>query len=329
MELIAYSYLLLFVLVGIVIFFLGRALENRMERDARRYVRLLVIIPRSRHGNGLGRDKHEFECSVDLYKRLGELRIPFALESVVHGLGEEIHFYLCVTKRHMKAAERLVLSFWPSAYIAEAEEHELWISSEAAGGIAIAAGYLTQTSPYLLPLKTAIKGSFEPFFGLLQHLSSLAAIGEGAAVQWIVRPADPRITADVGKHLQALQSGSYHPSKHLHEKFVATPDSLKILAQKAASPLFAVNARIVIAGPQKSAEEILARLASHFATSSVAGSQYNSLTVVSAKKNTERLLDAFTARSFEPAQEMILTAEEVATYFHFPGNNTTAPKIRR
>lgn len=329
MELLAYSYFLLFVLIGIGIFFLGRILESRMEKDSRSWVRLLVIIPKSRHAHGLGRDKHELESSADIYKRLGELRIPFALESVVHGLGEEIHFYLCVTRQHSRAATRLLLSFWPSAYVAEAEEHELWIGSEAPGGNSIATGYLTQAAPYLLPLKTAIRGNFEPFFGLLQQLSGLAAIGEGAAIQWVIRPADPRIIADIGKHLQSLQSGSYHPSKHLHEKFVLTPDSIATLAQKASSPLFAVNARIVVSGPQKSAADILARLSGYFSASSAAGSQYNSLTVVSTKKHTEHLLDAFTARSFEPAQEMILTAEEIATYFHFPGSNTLAPKVRR
>ena len=87
---------------------------------------------------------------------------------------------------------RLIETLWPTGYVTPAEDYELWLDSTPENDGHIAAGYLTQVKPYCIPFKSAEKAHFEPFLGVLRHLSNLAAIGEGAAIQWTVRTADPR-----------------------------------------------------------------------------------------------------------------------------------------
>jgi hypothetical protein len=271
---------------------------------------------------------HEIQLSAELYRRLWELSVPFVLEHAVHGVGEEIHFYVSTPKVYAKKVGRLIETLWPSGYTTATEEYELWLTGSPEQGGHIAAGYLEQAQPYCVPLKSGLRGHFEPLLGILRHFSALAAVGEGAAVQWVVRRADPRLIKDIGDHLQKFQKGEYHPSRHVHEKFVLTTQTVKLLEEKANSPLFAVNCRIITAAGSGNAERILTHLGSHFEAGSTTDEQHNHFRLVTPKQ-IDKTLDAFLNRRFDPGQEMILTADELATYFHLPGSTTAVPKIKR
>lgn len=328
MELIAFSYLLLFFILAFGILAIGRIVERMVEETRHGWVRLLVIIPQGLINPLAAHHPHEIFQSAELYKRLGELNVPFTLEVAVHGVGEDIHFYIYTPKMYAKQTSRLINSLWPTSYVTEADEYELWLDGTMESTTHVAAGYLAQAKSYCVPFKSAHKGHFEPFLGVLQHLSGLATVGEGAAIQWVIRKADPRLIGDIADHLAKFQKGEYHPSRHVHENFLLTKESIKLLEEKVSSPLFAVNCRIVTAAIAGNAMPILKDLASHFSAGSATGSQHNEFKL-EIPKQPEKLVDAFLTRRFEPAQEMIMSANELATYFHFPGPTTAAPKIKR
>ena len=328
MELIAFSYLLLFFIIAFGILAIGRMVEKMLMQMRHGWVRLLIIVPQGLVNPLANHRPHEIFQSAELYKRLGELNIPFTLETAVHSVGEEIHFYLYVPTFFSKNVCKLVESLWPSGYITRADDYELWLGNSPENSGHIAAGYLAQVKPYCIPFKSAQRGHFEPFLGILRHLSGLAAVGEGAAIQWIVRKADPRLIEDIGDHLRKFQEGEYHPSRHVHENFLLTRDTIKLLEEKVSSPLFAVNCRIITTGSGGNAKQLLEHLASHFSAGSATGREHNQFKLEEPKQ-PERLIDAFLSRRFEPSQEMIITANELATYFHFPGPTTAAPKIKR
>jgi hypothetical protein len=328
MELLAMSYLLIFFIAAACLLLLGRMIEQKMTSERRRWVRLLVIIPQGIAMPLAEHRPHEIALSTDLYKRLHEQSIDFTLETAVHAVGEEIHFYLCVRAIHVEVATRLIESLWHTSHIAAVDEYDLWSTGMTEKGGRWAAGYLSQARPYCIPLKTAKKGHFEPFSGILGHLSELETVGEAAAIQWVVRPADSRLMHDAARHLEQFNKGEYHPSRHVHEEFLLTPETIKVLEEKINSPLFIVNCRIVAATATGNAHRVLHDLASHFEAGSTTSNNHNNFKLIEPK-NPEKILAGFFSRQFEPAQEMVLTAEELATYFHFPGSSTALPKIRQ
>jgi len=72
----------------------------------------------------------------------------------------------------------------------------------------------------------------------------------------------------------------------------------------------------------------LAKMAEHFETISTTDEQHNHFKFITPKRHDE-VLQSFINYDFEPIEEMILTAEELATYFHFPGPIITTPKVRK
>lgn len=328
MEVLALSHLLLFFIMAFGLLIIGRLIEKLVMQKRHGWVRLLVIVPQGLINPFANHRPHEIDLSADLYKRLNELNIPFALETAVHNVGEEIHFYISVPTLYSKTTAQLIESLWSNGYVRTAEDYELWLGNSPKNHGHVSAGYLSQAKPYCVPLKSSHRGHFEPFLGILRHMSNLAAVGEGATIQWVVRKADPHLAIDIGNHLQKFRRGEYHPSRHVHEHFILTPKTIKLLEEKVSSPLFAVNCRIITAATTDTAENLLSHLASHFEAGSTTGDQHNNFKLVKPKQ-IDRLLDAFLSRRFEPSQEMILTADELATYFHLPGSTTSVPKIKR
>ncbi len=315
-------------IIGVVVLVIQHLSKKYLHNNRDNWARLLLIVPESLINPFAAHRPHEIALSSELYKRLGELNIPFTLEAVVHTLGEEIYFYIIVRNRDKRRVHSLVESLWPTAYLNDAQEYDLWLDDKAEKGNVVG-GYLTLVRPYSIPLKTADRGHFEPFLGLLRGLSTLAAVGEGAAVQVIVRPADSHALASVGEYLQKLENGTYHPSKHMHEEFIITPETIKRVREKVGSPLLRVNFRIITSTTTGDAEKIFKHLTKHIEESSHDRAQQHNVFAAKIPKDQLSLTRDFLEYSFNDAQEMIMSTDELATYFHLPGPTTAAPKIKR
>ncbi len=292
------------------------------------WVRLLFVIPEGTVNPLAVHDQHEIALSAELYKRFKELGIPFGLEVVVQLLGEEIYFYIIVRKTDAHHAHQLIETLWPTGYLNESEDYDLWSSGSTAINQATGA-YLTLRNPYSIPLKMASKGNFEPFLELLAKLSRLSPVGEGAAIQIITRPASQHLLQAVGTYLQKLESGQYSPSKYIHEEFIITPETVKLVRKKVSSPLFSVNFRIVTSHSRGEAVRILRTITDHLEKKSHDEHQQYNEFVAKIPKDQKYFINEFLRYTFEPAQEIVMSADELATYFHFPGPTTAGAKIKR
>lgn len=320
------SYFLLFLLALVGIILYAKYLANVFSKDTKKYIPLSVVIPAGLTHPLTEHKPSEVELSTELYKRLYKKKIPFILEVAVHNMGEEIHFYLATPRRYLKTAQKLIESIWPTSHVTEAEEYDLLLDIPVTKST-IAIGNLKQVHPYAVPIKKAKKVAHEPFLAILQDLSKLSTIGEGAAIQWVIRPAHPQIAKDLARDIEKLQNGSFHPNR-THENFRLTPENISDLIEKINSPLFAVNARIIAgAHSDAGATTILKRLGA-IIREQTKSKQYNQLDVT-IPKNQDDLIRSFFENSFEENQTIILNAEEVATLFHFPGPLTRVPKLKR
>lgn len=322
---LAVSYFfLLFIIVGLLLW-LGVTIANLINKAATRMTRLLVIVPEGLINPFKEHRKSEIQLSEELYKRLGEMKIPFVLETEVPGIGEEIHFFISVSRRFKKSVALLIETLWDNASLIDITESESWHAGIENGVLKI--GCFEQARPYSIPIRLAKRGHFEPFVNVLRILSKLAPIGEGASIQWIVRPADPRITHDVGTLLTELHNGKYRISKHLHETFVITPENIKNIERKIKQPLFFVSGKVAsMTGSETKSHAILHEIADQ--TSSQSTDQINFLQLIEAKQ-PEKAFKNFLDQTFDDSQTMVLSSEELATLFDFPGPTTPIPKIKR
>ncbi len=315
-------------IIFIVALIIQKLSDTYLKNDSDHWTRLLFIIPESLINPFASHRPHEIANSAELYKRLHELGIPFTLEAVVHTLGEEIYFYIIARRRDTRKVHQVTETLWPTAYLNKAEEYDLWLDGKAEKGNVVV-GYFGLERPHSVPLKTALRGHFEPFLAVLRGLGSLAAVGEGAALQAIIRPADSHKVAAIGQYIDRLESGAYTPSKHLHEEFIITPETIKRIRAKASAPLFAVNFRLIASTTHPGAEQLFKNVANHIQEDSHnQAHQYNSL-VAKIPKDQFTITQQFLEYAFDPNHEIILNADELATYFHMPGPTTAAPKIKR
>ena len=103
-------------------------------------------------------------------------------------------------------------------------------------------------------------------------------------------------------------------------------EAVKALQTKIAKPLFEVNVRIVAsAGSQFQADDILNGVAAGFG-------QFGSPTRNDFKmvkpRNPKRIIKDFIFRSFDTEQTMILSSEEIASFYHLPISSTETPRVK-
>jgi len=328
MTVLTTSYFFLFICAIIALIFYTQYLTRKFKQDIHELVPLLVIVPSGLQNPLQEHTPSEIELSTELYKRLHELNIPFSTEVAVHNLGEEIHFYISAPRRHIHIVSKIIETLWPTSYVTKADSYDLLLEIPTNQNTAIAAGYITQVHPYAVPIKKSTRKSNEMFLPILQELSKLSTLGEGAAIQWIMQPAHAGIARQIAESVKKIENGTYNGDKHLHEEFLLTKETLAHIKSKVSSPLFAVNARI-IAGAHSldGAKTILSRL-SGIINQETNKKTYNNLSVVTPKKQ-EGIIQDFFGVHFQESQTMILSAEEIATVFHFPGPYTPVPKLKR
>lgn len=324
-ELLPYVVFALGLIVGLGMLTVRLLKRMRVSHD-NHWRRLLFVVPASMVNPFAKHTEGDHQTTEELYKRLHRLSIPFGVEAVVRELGEEIYFYLIVRERDKKTVHALVESLWPTGYLSSDENEDFW-SGNHTKEEPIMGGYFTLERPYAIPLATRSEADEDPFLAFLKKMSGLATVGEGAALQALVREADSHLIDAVGTYLTRLEQGTYSPSKHVHPEFVLTPESTKVIREKISSPLFAVTLRLVAYTAAGQASTLLKSMGDTL-TPETKHPHHNHLKLVIPKRQTELLQNLLTY-TFDPAQEIILSAEELATYLHLPSPHTRIVKIKR
>jgi len=299
-------------------------------------------MPRvSKEGKDL---KQEVNVTEQLFSALAAFKKPFVFEVAVPYIGEEIHFFVAIQSSLSEAFIRQIQSLWNDAEVKAVEDYNIFNYS----GVTLGA-WLNLKKRFVLPIRTYQEFDADTFSPLLGGFTKINELGEGAALQFIVRPATRAYKKETQVALRFLKKGNRldyvlrHPlsvslsdvtaaispkpqkKEEGYEKLV-DEQAVKALELKLSKPFFEVNVRVVSSAPSQSqADSILASIAAGF--SQFSSPERNGFKLIRSR-NVKNLVHRFSFREFNSKQAMILNSEELASIFHFPTPFTDVPKIK-
>lgn len=269
---------------------------------------------------------------------------------------EEIFFYLSVPKHYRENVEKQIHSFFPHASIEKVPDYTIF---SPAGETAVS--ILELSAAHALPLKTYKTLSVDPLNEISNALSKLETVAEGAAIQIVLAPApngwrresrhiaqkmqegkrlkdahSETFTSMVGKsalqgvgHVMLPKDATKPGSTEEKKPVVLTPEEqelVKAIDAKASLSAFSVNIRLLAAAKTKErAEAILSHLENAFGQ--FENPEVNSFRV-RKRVSSKKMAYHYIFRNFDPESAMVLTSDEVASFFHFPISTTETPKIK-
>lgn len=325
-------------------YFIYRHLHRRLMADSLAMRLFLIRIPKETPEKGTEKDfKSEINRTEQLLAALAALRKSFVLEAAVPHIGEEIHFYLAVPGTMSEIAAKQIQGLWSGASVEPAQDDYNIFNVHGAN----AAGYIRQKENYILPVRTYQEIGADTFASILGGLGKIAELGEGAALQIVVQPAESGAKKLVQSAIQKLKKGAdvkdvlggnfasgfletwkeaFRTEKKEKEERIVDEEAIKTLSAKISKPLFAVNVRLLSsAASQFGAEDILNALAAGFEQF---GSPMRNQFRVVKPRNPAKLEYQFSFRTFEQSQAMILNSEEIASFYHLPISTTETPRVK-
>lgn len=318
-----------------------RRMRRARERELLELKLFLIRFPRnpSREGKEL---KTEIGLSEQFMSALLSFKKPIVFEIAVPHVGDEIHFYAAVPARFAEVFTRQLQSVWPEAQVDPAPEYSMFNHAGATSCV-----FLEQKERFVLPVRTYQEIGSDTFASIVGGLAKITEIGEGGAVQFILRPPSSEAKKRIFSSLQALKKGK--SLKHIlksdsisasdfvaaatkggekkNEEKILDEDAVKALESKLGKPLFEANVRVVASAASKEQADIL--LDGMTAGFSQFGAPNRNEFKLIRPRNQGNFLHDFIFRGFSSAGKMTLTSEEVASVFHFPTAFTDIPKLKQ
>jgi energy-coupling factor transporter ATP-binding protein EcfA2 len=330
-----YIFLALLLLIGVIIFS-KKIIAKKLLLKSLGLKLLLIKVPQK-----VKKEEKEALNEINLFSQLisilAGLKSPFAFEVAVPSIGEEIYFYLAVSRKSIEFVSRQIQGLWPDAQVEETDDYTIFTSGGAAS-----AAYLKQKNSQILPIRTYLDAQLDTFLPILSNFSKLLAVGEGLCFQIIAKPAPISIKKNTLNSIKQIKRGRSleealrgRPpladlliSKKEEKKEAPTIDeeAVKMLENRLTKPLFSVNVRILAsANTPFRTDELLDNLAGSF--SEFANPKGNEFKVVKPKNPRELIFQSI-FREFNNNQIMTLGADELSSLFHFPITGTEIPKIK-
>jgi hypothetical protein len=233
---------------------------------------LLVKIPRGKRNDADGAKEAQdlFRSELGRFEQLtanlSSLKSPVAFELAVPHIGEEIHFYCAVPKRALEVTTKQIQSLWNGASVEQVRDDYTIFNPQGA----VAGATLGLRDDYALPLRTYNEIGIDTFGAIAGALTKVNEIGEGAAMQIVLRPAPKGAKKHITHTIQELKRGislehllkrggfsfgemkrALAPEKEEKEKEerIIDDDAVKMVAEKLAKPLFEVNIRVLASAP--------------------------------------------------------------------------------
>ena len=258
-----------------------------------------------------------------------------------------VHFYTAVPVSLVEVVKQAIVSAYPSARLEEAPEHNIFSSVGKLNGVV--GGELELKEPYAYPIATYQDIKRDALQGLLNALGGLEK-EDGAAIQMLIRPADPswRKTANElaekkkkGTDKKGTMVGSAGSlgkefitalSKPPEGKDSGKSDSKELssldqsvvdaIHDKTRSPGYEVTLRVVVSSNiNQRAQALLSNIVASFSLYDAPGKngfKFEAATDVSSLVS-DYLLRLFPQRK----RSLILNSVELATLFHFPDQRST------
>lgn len=268
----------------------------------------------------------------------------FTIEVAVAEGTQEIIFYAAVPQHRAGLFEKQALSLFPHGHIREEKnDYNIFIEN----GVTLGSTATLNEKP-ILPLKTYDTFETDPLTVVLSAFSKIKKHGEGAAIQFVLKPADLLYGKHYSEILHLLEKGekfndAYRTiespvtdmlrsfattlvgkdkkesdSKELVPKTIDT-EKIELIKRKVETPVALVNIRLVASSDSKDrTEEMLRDIESSFSQFAQTGSNHLEWSRISSGGAYRALLNAFTFREFSPSSALILSYREIASLVHFP-----------
>ncbi|MDD5083769.1 MAG: TraM recognition domain-containing protein [Candidatus Moranbacteria bacterium] len=295
--------------------------------------------------------------TVSWFKRLLYHAPQIVFELANPSTSEEILFYMAVPKKFRESIEKQIHSFFPNASVEKITDYTIF-SPKSFTSVST----LGLKNIYALPLKTYKSLEVDPLNEISNSLSKLDTIEEGAVIQIVLVPASlewrklgkriahkmqqgkqlkyahQSLASEIGAELtkgvfQAVFSSRKKEKLGESEKVIQlTPEEqelVKSIDAKSSKSAFSVNVRLITsAATQYRADEILGHMENAFSQFENHG--VNHFQVKNRKKGRvmKEIVYDYIFRNFDEDDAMILTTEEVASFFHLPISTTETPKIK-
>ena len=336
--------------------------EKSPEWEAAHMTLYEVSLPETASEEDRGRGLKEMVSSMEQFYA-GMLAVSddkthrhFAIEIAVDQKRPEAAFYVSVPSAKKDLFEKQLLSIFPKAHIFEQKnDYNIFVKD---GAVSMATA--TLSSEALLPLKTYQEFDYDPLNVLINAFSKIEGTGEGAAIQFVVKPENERHLKRYRTILEKMEKG-----KKLKDAVADTPDSVsgevwKVMKEfasvarsskkeqdkKKEEPL--TPETLVIEQIRKKIETGIPSVVVRVAVSSATESRANDIMAeiesafrqfentsgnkVVFKRISERLIERevkrFSFREFDAASAVPLSLRELTSLIHFPQSGmSSAPHL--
>ncbi len=334
----------LLIVIGVALFFVKRHLGKVRIQQALDLHVLLLRFPRIARADQDKKDfKDEINHSAQLYSILLGLKVPFALETAVHNIGEEIHFYVGIPKGTIAAVSRQIEGIFRDVQVEPVEDYNIFNASGVSGGL-----YVKQHYPYALPMRTYQETNTDTFSPILSGFSRVSEIGEGIALQILVRPAPESSRKHIFSLLGQLKQGAKFEDvmrglnfsiKDLKKDLAGTQeqitseqpktvneDAVKALETKIAKPLVLANVRLIASATnQLQVDDLLSGISQGFSQFTA---PFRQELRMMKPRNLQQFLRQYSFREFDEDHAICLNTEEVASLFHMPTSSLEVPHVK-
>ncbi len=344
MNILQISYVLLGLsVVGAFVYWASVTARKKYIRQTLKLKPLLVKLSQKKSEPGKDDPLKEIMLSGQLLSGLSNLGIPFSLETAVHNIGEEIHFYVGVPRDSIQFVSQQITGLWSDATVEEVEEYNIFNREGVSQGV-----YLKQKEAAVLPIRTFEEAQLDTFLPILNDFSKIQAMGEGVAIQAIIKPAPKSILKAISSAIYQLKRGKKFDEALNQNNFITLKDvkkalfpekkkenepkpvleeeTIKALEKKISKQLFSVNYRVLISAPnQMRADELIQIFTGSF--DQFTAPRRNTLKAV-RPRNQKEFIFQYIFRMFESSQNMLLGTDEMTSLFHFPTSATEIPRLK-
>jgi len=357
-------------IIFLVFWLIKKQREKKKINLAFNYALLLVEIPKYVYTQISSQEPRlriieELTNFENFLATLSKLKHPIVLEVALPHVGEEIFFFVAVPRNEIEFIRKTIRGFWPGSEVILYKTDYNIFNPE---GYSLAS-YLKLKNHFYLPIKTyqqIAQSNIDPFDAFLSSFTKLKKVGEGLALQIILKPVPSSVNKSIFEKIKKLREGKkldevldesnkswiveelkkalspksfYEAATYSYlkkekdeaeEKIAPKPVeeiSIKMLETKAVKPLFEANIRIVASADDiVTTEKILTSAENAFLQFN--NPPFNEFVIVRPTKNKlKKLIYEYSFRLFNSKQKVLLNTEEIASLCHFPISYSKNPLI--
>ncbi len=274
----------------------------------------------------------------------------FSLEIALSAESDEIIFYAAVPRERRELFEKQIIGVYPKARLKEqVNDYNIFNNEGASYGMTA-----EFTESAALPIKTYEQFEADPVQVILSSFSKLKHTGEGAAVQFLIRPAGAKFIERYGKMLDKIKKGMtlkeavkeestaylvgkktlnfvFGGEKKKDEKVTIShveEDATRLIVDKIKSTIVEVNIRVIASAETvERAQGIIKDVISGFHQFTETKGNQLTFDVKKAKANT-RLFHDFSYRIFRENEVLPLNLKELTTLAHFPSSTVGSNQLK-